>query len=372
MKICFLGGTSSTHLKRWIKYFVDKGYEIYWISLEPITDEEIEEVGEIKFYLVKRLPSKAFALFNLLFNAFQIRRLISEIKPDVLHAHYAGVVGALGGLSGFHPFILTPWGRDVLILPRFKFMRPLVKFALNRADLVTCNGEPMREEINKLGVSLKKIKFVYWGTDIQKFKPASKDKKIRSSLRIFNLPMVISLRHLEPLYDVETLIRAIPLVLENFPKVKFVIAGKGYQEKKLKKLVKSLGVSDNIRFIGWIPYNELPQYLNSADIYVSTSLSDGDLSQCTQEAMACELPIITTDLKVNKERITDGENGLIVPTKDPKSLAERIILLLKNKELRIKLGKAGRRTIGDKLNYYKEMKKVEIIYKELVNKFNRQ
>lgn len=175
------------------------------------------------------------------------------------------------------------------------------------------------------------------------------------------------MRSLEPIYDIETLIRCVPLVLKEVPQAKFVIAGKGSKEADLKRLAEFLGVSGNIMFAGWISPDELPGYLASADISVSTSLSDGGLNQCSGQAMACELPSITTDLKVNKDWIKDGENGLLFPTKDPKSLAEKIIMLLKDEKLRIKLGEEGRRTVEEKLNYYKEMGKVEEVYEELVN-----
>ncbi|MBI4088160.1 glycosyltransferase family 4 protein [Candidatus Kaiserbacteria bacterium] len=236
---------------------------------------------------------------------------------------------------------------------------------LKRADLVTCNGQTLFDEMTKLGVSPSRIRFIYWGTDIEKFRPGPRNEKLREKLGIFGAPLVISLRNLEPAYDVGTLVRAIPAVLKEVGEAKFLIAGSGSQRKKLKELAQRLNVAGSVRFTGWLPEDELPDYLNSSDVYVSTSLSDGDLSQSTQQAMACEVPVVTTSLAVNEKRIRDGYNGLLVPLQNHALLAEKIVTLLNNEKLRITLGRAGREVIAADLNYFKNMREAENLYREL-------
>ena len=364
MRLCFLAGANSVHSQKWIKYFAEKGHEIHWISLTPNC---FDRLNNVKYYFLREFSLKPL---DILFNVILVRKLIRKINPDILHAHYAGVNGVLAALSGFHPFVLTAWGSDILIAGKSKARRPLVKFALKKADLITCNSELLKQEIVKLNNNVQKIRFIYWGTDIQRFKPGPVKEEIKERLEIIDSPAIISLRSLEPIYDVETLIRCIPFVLKKDPKAKFIIAGKGSDEKKLKKMATDLNIFDNIRFVGWIPNEEMPQYLRTVNLLVSTSLSDGDLSQGTQQAMACGLPIITTDLIVNKNRIKNGENGIIFPTKAPEILAEKIITLLRNKELRVRLGEEGRKTIKDNLDHYKEMQKVSNLYEKLINSFN--
>jgi glycosyltransferase involved in cell wall biosynthesis len=160
-------------------------------------------------------------------------------------------------------------------------------------------------------------------------------------------------------------------VLKEAPETKFVIAGKGSEEKKLKELAKSLGVEDNVKFVGFIRNDELPQYLNTVDVYVSTSLSDAGIAASTAEAMACGLPVVITDVADNKKWVEDGVNGFLVPIKDPKSLAERIIYLLRNEDVRKRFGKINREIIEERNNYYKEMEKMEDIYKELIRRHEK-
>jgi glycosyltransferase involved in cell wall biosynthesis len=182
---------------------------------------------------------------------------------------------------------------------------------------------------------------------------------------------VISLRNLEPIYDVETLIRAIPLVLKEVPDVKFIIVGKGSEEEKLKNLAKELRISESVRFVGFIPNDELPKYLRTVDVYVSTSLSDAGISASTAEAMACGLPVIITKTGENEKWIEDGENGFLIPVKNSEILAEKIIFLLENKNVAQKIGIAARKTIEERNSYFREMSKMEKIYEEIIKTSNQ-
>jgi glycosyltransferase involved in cell wall biosynthesis len=217
----------------------------------------------------------------------------------------------------------------------------------------------------RLGAASEKISLIYFGIDTRKFTPGQKSETLRTKLGIYYSPVVVSLRNLEPLYDVESLIRSVPLVLKEVPETKFVIAGKGSEEKRLRELAKSLGVSDSVKFVGFIRNDELPQYLRVMDVYVSTSLSDAGISISTAEAMACELPVIVTDVVENRKWVENGVNGFVVPIKDPKSLAEKIIYLLRNEDKRKQFGEINRKIIEYRNNYYKEMGKMEVIYREL-------
>jgi glycosyltransferase involved in cell wall biosynthesis len=362
MKLCFLANANSIHSYRWIKYFADKGHEIHWISLQK---NEFGNLKNVKFYLLKQYPTK---FLDIILNAIPVKKLIKKIKPDILHAHYAGVNGILAALSGFHPFVLTAWGSDILVAGKNFLTKPLIKLALKRADLITCDAEHMKETMMKLGVNPEKIKIIYFGVDTKKFCPGPKDKELIKKLGIENCPVVISLRNLEPIYDVETLIRAIPFVLKGIPSVKFIIAGKGSEEEKLKNLAKELRISESVRFVGFIPNDELPKYLRTVDVYVSTSLSDAGISASTAEAMACGLPVIITKTGENEKWVKDGEGGYLIPIKNPEILAKKIIYLIKNEKLTKEFGKVNRTTIEEKNNYYKEMEKMEKLYEEIAKK----
>ena len=363
MKICFLAEINSIHSVRWIRYFVNKGYEVYLISPAANEVDVFKGKKNVKIYSIKNFSHKPL---TIIWNIFPVRALIKNIRPDIFHVHCAGVNGVLGALSGFHPFVLTAWGSDVLIGPKSKAKRPLIKFILKKAGLITCDAGHVREVMIRLGANPSKIRIVYFGVDTQNFCPGPKDKNLIQKLAIQNCPVVISLRSFEPIYDVETVIKTIPLVLKEFPKIKFIIAGKGSEEKKLKSLAKTLKVLKSIRFVGWISNNELPEYLRIGDIYVSTALSDAGISSSTAEAMACELPVVITDTGENERWVENGKSGYLVSVKVPEKLSQRIICLLKNERKRKEFGRLARKKIVEKNDYYKEMEKMENIYKNLL------
>ena len=369
MKICYIADAISIHTQRWVRYFVDRGHEVHLISSMPLGDGDI---GNAELYVFKRFPRQIRILsflINLLSDVIQVRKLMKKIKPDILHAHYITDCGLLGALSGFHPFIVWVMGSDILVGPgQSTFIKIITKYALRKADLITCDGENIIGRMVKLGANLEKIKFIYFGVDTQKFKPLSTNKSLRKrELGLSDTPTIISTRNLKPIYDIETLIKAIPSVLEKVPEAKFIIAGDGDQRDYLKNLATSLGVSRSIKFVGWIAHDDLPKYLASSDVYVSTSLSD-TISVSMLEAMACELPVVVTDSGDNRKWIEDGVNGFIVPVKCPETLASRIVELLENEDVRHKFAQANRQAVEQRANYQEEMEKVENLYEQLIRR----
>jgi glycosyltransferase involved in cell wall biosynthesis len=370
VRICYLANASSVHTRRWVKYFVENGHEIHVISFE---DARIEGATVHVMKLPMLVKSATFPL--KIVSIYRIKALINRIKPDILHAHYVTNYGLFGALCNFKPFVIAAWGSDVLAVPETRLISMIKKyiavFTLKKADVITCDAKHMKEAMTKLGVPPEKIKLIYFGVDTRKFSLGHKSKMLRAKLEIHDSPAVISLRSLEPIYDVETLIKSAPIVLGEIPETKFVIAGKGSEEKKLRELAKSLGVEDNVRFIGFIRNDDLPQYLNSVDVYVSTALSDAGIAASTAEAMACGLPVVISDVADNKKWVEDGVNGFLVPIKDPKSLAEKIIYLLRNEDVRKRFGRINREIIEERNNYYKEMEKMEDIYRELIRRYEK-
>ena len=365
MKICYVADGASIHTQRWVNYFAGKGHEIHLVcwKLMPGYDENIH------IHSLTKIAPKLWAVskyLSALLWVFQTRRLINKIKPDIVHGHFITVYGFLAAFSGFHPLVVSAWGSDVLIHPKRNFfLKAIVRYALKKADKITCEGQNMGEALIELGREPEKIIYVLWAADTEKFSPQQRSVKLRRELGILDSPTVMSTKNLEPIYDIDSLIKSIPLVLKEIPEAKFIIAGRGSQEVKLKELAKSLGLSDSVGFVGWIPSDQLPKYVASADIYVCTSLSDGGFALSTKEAMACGLPVIITDFGDNRKWVEDGINGFIVPLKDPKVLAEKIMYLLRNEAVRIEFGKRGRKIIEERNDYYKEMEKMDNIYNEL-------
>lgn len=371
MKICFVASADSIHTARWVTYFINAGHEVHLISHKG------RDIKGIIFHRLKTLGRSRFEpehiriidMFTYVYFAIQTRKIIKKIKPEIIHAHNVILGGFYATRLRFHPLVVTAWGTDVLIAPKKSFiLKKIAKLVLTRADILTCDGRNTEKAMMRLGAVAQKIKIIYFGIDTKKNTPEKRDESLRKKLNIKNACSVISLRSFKPIYNIETLIKAIPLVLSQNSNVKFILAGTGEQELKLKDLAVKLGVEKNIIFTGNLTEEEIPVYLASSDVYVSTSLSDSGLAASTGEAMACGLPVISTEVGAIHDWLNEGEGGFIIPAEMPDILANRIIHLLKNKDTIRKYGEINRRTITEKQDYYKEMEKMEKIYLELVSK----
>ena len=131
-----------------------------------------------------------------------ISESLKRYNPDIIHSHSAGGYAYIVMLLGFHPFIITPWGSDVLIdIQKSKIEKFFTTLSLKKADVITCDGENTKEAMINLGISSQKIKFITFGVDIQKFKTSTKKEDFRNNLKCVNpamkklrLMMLISLK----------------------------------------------------------------------------------------------------------------------------------------------------------------------------------
>jgi len=367
VKLCYLADASSIHTQRWVKYFADVGHEVHVISQKPFGANPPTNVS-LHLLQPLKVGSTTIKGANLPFQILQIHQNIRRLKPHLLHAHDALGYGFWGALCRFHPFVITPWGSDVVVSPgKSWFFKWSVQFALKNADFLTCDADHLVGTLTALGANPNKIQVIYFGVDTKKFAPAAPDGNLRARLGIAaNAPVVISLRHLNPIYDIESLVRAAPLVLEKIPDARFIIAGNGTLRFQLEQLATALGIAEQLKFVGAIPNHELPDYLTLSDVYVSTSLSDGGLAASTAEAMACALPVIITDFGDNRQWVTDGKGGFLIPLRNPAVLADKIVYLLENAETRRQFGAFNRQVILERNDYYTEMAKVERIYQNLL------
>ncbi|MDI6735138.1 MAG: glycosyltransferase family 4 protein [bacterium] len=369
MKILYFGLVQSVHFKKWVRYFVERKHEVHIISILPLHDFDIQGVN---IHILKHTRGNLCSspLIDILMLYGRLKKLIKEINPDIIHFHHITLSAFVFALINFHPLVLTAWDPELLIKAKeSQALRWLVRFILKNGDLLTCDAEHIEELFKELGVNPERIKLINFGIDTKKFTPGHKDNRLLEKLEIFDSPTIISLRSLFPLYDVASLIRAASLVLREVPEVKLIIVGGGSEEPELKKLADSLGVSGSIRFVGYIPNDELPLYLRSVDIYVSTSLSDGGIAACTAEAMACGLPVVITDFGDNRKWVEDGLNGFIIPLRNPEVLASRIICLIHDKDLREKFGQVNRQIIEERNDWKKEMGKVERLYERSIKRY---
>jgi glycosyltransferase involved in cell wall biosynthesis len=256
----------------------------------------------------------------------------------------------------------------VLIDAHSSFMkRHQVRRALNGADVVTCDGENTTKALTELMGGSDRIRKIYFGVDTKKNSPEKRTEGFYGKyLKGGRGKVVINIRGFNKVYDPDSFIKAIPPVLEKQPDTVFIMAREGEGRKPYEEIVKSLGIADSVKFIGNISADDLPAYLSSADVYVSTSISDSGISASTAEAMANGAAVISTDVGDASYWIDDGKNGMIIPKGDSRALSEKILYLISNDGVRKSMGREARITIETRQDYYKEMGRVEALYESLI------
>jgi glycosyltransferase involved in cell wall biosynthesis len=283
------------------KFEIDEGIPVYrfWY---PSGGKPLGQSGKIPIFAM---------VVYMITGLLTAIRLIFKEKPDIIHGNWIVPTGLISGLAGFitgRPVIITAHGMDVRISNKFP-VNILFRLAVAFSKKVTVVANYMKDY-----GCLKNATVIPCGID-ERFFEVKPDHHSKT---------VISTRSLEPVYDIETLIKAVPLVLQEEPDASFIIIGCGSQKEYLQNLANKLGVTKRIIFTGMLDNSEIPSYMEKAKVYVSTSLADGT-SVSLLEALAAGLVPVVSDIDANKVFI--HENGLFKKG-DSKDLSNAIIKAL--------------------------------------------
>ena len=352
MRILFLADAKSYHTQRWVNYFVDRGYRCFLITLDKGLDTKAEEIF---------IPTKSLPHFLKYPRALpRIKRIVEKIKPDLVNAHFVPNYGLIGALLRTRPLVISTWGSDVLISPRKSWLhKKRAKYVLRKADLVTADAEVSAQAVYQLGVEREKVLVSPMG--VEKHLLGRQKKAEKPNL------LILSNRKLEPLYDVTTLLKAIPLVIKQAQKeVRFVILGEGSQKNHLIDLARKLKVESYVEFKGVVSKETLLKYYQDSDVYISTALSDST-SVSLLEAMNFGLIPIVADIPGNREWIQDQKNGFLFPPSNYKALAERLVSVINEFAHWADFRKRNDSIIRSKAVWEYNMKTIEDRFRKLVS-----
>ncbi len=365
MRLYILSDTAAPHTRRWARWFAKRGHDVHVVSFNPgsLPGYAPAIVYSIwKSALGNALPRRILKVPIIL---ARLRGLFRDFPPDLVHAHSAGGYAWAAMLSGFRPYVVTPWGTDLLVdVEQSRINRLLTGSALRRAALVTTDAFHFVEILGGLGVAVERTLVHTFGTDVHHFSPGP-DEGERLALDVGDSPIVISTRTPNPVHDVETFIQAIPEIHMAFSSARFVVVGDGIDRLRLEALAEELGVSDVTRFTGMVDEERMRRLLRASNIYVSTSTMDAGLAGSTAEAMATSLPVIQTDNSDNAYWTPEGQGGFLFETGDPKGLAVAVCQLLGDSALCRQMGECNRQRVKKEYNMDIELARIEAEYERL-------
>jgi phosphatidylinositol alpha-1,6-mannosyltransferase len=192
------------------------------------------------------------------------------------------------------------------------------------------------------------------GVDEKIFRPDSGGDAVRERLGLAGRPVVVCVSRLVPRKGQDTLILAMPAILERVPDAVLLIVGGGPYEKELRRLARESGVGDSVRFTGSVPWEELPAHYGAGDVFAMPcrtrrgGLDVEGLGIVYLEASATGLPVVAGDSGGAPDAVLDGETGWVVRGGSAEESAERIVALLQDPESRRQMGERGREWVEEK------------------------
>jgi glycosyltransferase involved in cell wall biosynthesis len=351
LRICYLADALSIHTQKWAHSFAERGNDVHLISFRPAA------IAGIQVHHVAAPLGK----LGYLLGASKVRKLVRRIVPDILHAHHATSYGLAGALSGYHPYIISSWGSDVIWSPRqSSLFDRMLRYNFRRADAVTATSHMLAEATAVFCPPGTKIHVVPFGVDTNVFAPSPKTHQDKS-------PIIGTVKTLRPRYGIRELILAFQRIADAFPTARLIIVGGGEQYAELQTLLVNLSLENRITLTGQVDHKDVPEYLRSFDVFVVPSLTEREsFGVAAVEASASGLPVIASRMGGLPEVVLDGKTGLLVPPGDVDALAFAISRLLADPALRAQMGQAGRQFVLEHYRWEDNAKLMEEIYKSFV------
>lgn len=283
-------GSNSIHVYNFIDLVIEYFDEVLLLTNSKNANHRVESI-EIDF----RLGVSSLSSVN------KIRRIAKEFNPSTVHIHQANsyaflTLFALKNVACQK--VLTAWGSDILINPQKSILlNQMVKYILNRVDVVTADSDTVLDEANKLVRKNLEVHNINFGVELSACQ-ASKENIIYSN------------RLHKGLYNIDKIIVSFAKFVALSPDWKLVIAGSGEDTDRLKGLVNELNLNDSVEFIGWVGAKTNYDHYCKSKIYVSIPQSDS-ISLSLVEGILCGCIPFVSNLPANRELITP-ELGFIV------------------------------------------------------------
>jgi len=298
--------------------------------------------------------------------------ILQKEKVDLIHSH-SGLMAMKGidlALKNNLPHLVTFYGADTTRDPfgnsplqrQYQKKLPLI---FKKSNLILCTSRFLKKSLVKIGAPAYKIKVWHLGIDLNLFKKGTKkNDKFK----------IISCGRFKEWKGQKYLILALLRLLKKYKNIEVVFTGTGEKLDQCKKLVKKLGLERYVNFKGELPkHSQVAKEMASSHIIVHSSFTGRNkandaLGMVLVEAGACEVPAVASRSGGIPEAVIDKKTGFLVEPKNPKQIAEKIILLMENESLRKKMGQEARKYVQKEFDLSKQIRKLKKIYQKVIRK----
>ena len=340
---------------------------------------------------IKFVPSfstdTAFPLDNWLFNRSIVKKT-PKIKADIYETHAVsgyGVAEKLCKLGVDKPFIHVIHGvladeyeqakknRSISVRGRIanylmKYLSKLEKETAKKAStIVTISNYSKEKILEKYDIDSSKIIIIPNGVDTEKFKPILDIKAARQQFGLGEERYVLYVGSLIPRKGLSHLIKAAKQTIADQPETVFIIVGEGPLRSKLEGTIKAANMQRNFKFIGNINEAQLPTLYSCTDVFVLPSIQEGQ-GIVLLEAQAAGKPVVAFNIGGVNETVKNQETGLLIETGNTEALANGLLRLLSDDELRTKMGANGRQFVAKNFTWNICAQKMLDLYQHELNK----
>jgi glycosyltransferase involved in cell wall biosynthesis len=301
--------------------------------------------SKLKSYFVERkLPFFEVAMFGEIdfISAFKISIYCRKNNYNVLCLHSAGAhsIGLMAKI--FYPKLVIIGIRRVDFKIKSNFLSQK-KYKSSLVNSIVCISNEIKRVMLECGISEDKLKVIHSGININKFSNDKPEPRLKQEINIPDNEIVIgTIAALEGHKDYPNLLNAAKKVLEKRNNVTFVAVGEGKKRDELIELHKELDLGKKFKFVGY--QSNVSKYLFLFDVFVLASKTEG-LGTSILDAQSIGLPVVATNVGGIPEAVQNNYNGILVEAQNANELAEAIIKLVDNKELRKQLGLKGRESV---------------------------
>jgi glycosyltransferase involved in cell wall biosynthesis len=395
MKLAFLADARSPIAINWIRWLVEHGHEVHWISSRQ-TEAPLAGLASFRVLAIfpelpsgVKIPRKNRMLhpaativrhwwmpFRIGARAVELNRMLKEIQPDLLHAMripQEGMVAAraktLIGTAKKLPLLVSVWGDDFTYHAcSSPMMKQLTLETMRKVDALHAD---CRRDIRlgiQWGLRIEALTMVEPGNGGIRIDRFFQNKPDYGLCDKYSFPkdavFFFNPRGIRGVARTDTFFRAIPAVKEAIPNAHFLalkMAGSG----EAADWVRRLGIGGSVTLLPASPMEEMPKWFQLAPVTVSLTTHDG-LPNVILEAMACGSYPVCGDVESLREWIDDGRNGSLVPADEPKTVAGTLVRVASDAGLRERAAKKNREIIAQRAEWNGVMGRVEEFYRAMV------
>jgi glycosyltransferase involved in cell wall biosynthesis len=311
----------------------------------------------------------------IFFSIHKLLRVTKRINADVIHAHWVlpnGLSAAIVAKILNKPLVISLHGSDIFMADKNAIYRAVARWVFSQSAHVTACSRELFDRAKNINPNIN-VTLLAWGADPEKFKPLGDCKPIRKRCGWgVDETIIVALGRFVHKKGFDRLIEIAPYLSSNKYSLRIVIGGSGLLKETYVKKVQRLGLGDLISFPGQISWEEVPNFLAAADIFVLPSKRDSagnldGLPTVLLEAMACGLPCVASDVGGVSLVIDHGENGYLIDPESNKDLLESLSALIRNKALISKFSKQSRTKVVNQHNWSRVGKYFESIFLDAIN-----